>query len=516
MKLTKFTSSIRILLYLGIFLMLNLLVYQLFFRLDFTEDKRYTLSNSTKNILRELEDQVTVTAYVSSNLPPELDKYVKDLKDMLSEYASYAGGNLVYAFIDPLENEETEREATQNGILSLDITSREKDEIKVLKGFLGAVVKVGNQQEVLPRFDNNASPEYPLSKAVKKLSVADKPKIGFLVGHGEPGLAQLPTVVRELQTLYQVDTLSLAEDSTAWSQYRTLVILKPESPLPAPELAQLDKFLASGGRLFVGINAVGGDMQNMQQPWMSLSTGLESWLGQKGIMVEQSFLIDLNAPTFQFQMPQYNPFFGQTVMTMRPTKVFYYPFVSRVEEQFVEHPITEGLDQMLLPFASPVNLAVNDTALRTYTLATSSARSGKQGPPVQFNIDRQWMEQDFPSSKIPLAVALEGKIGGTNTAKMVVLGDGDFVVEGGQLPSIPDNVNFLVNSIDWLTDDTGLIELRTRGVASRPIEQLEEGERTTIKLVNFLLPILVLILFGVVRTQRRRMRQAVWMSQDYS
>jgi gliding-associated putative ABC transporter substrate-binding component GldG len=516
MKLTKSTSSIRVLLYLGIFVMLNLLVYQVFFRLDFTEDQRYTLSNSTKNILEELDELVTISAYVSDNLPPELDKYVNDLKDMLSEYESYAGGNLVYEFIDPLEDEEKEREATQNGIFALDITSREKDEIKVLKGFMGAVIKVGNQQEVLPRFNNNASPEYPLSKAIKKLSSTNKPKVGFLVGHGEPGLAQLPSVVRELSALYEVDTLSLAQDSTAWSEYKTLVLLKPESPIPPSHLAQLDKFLGSGGRLFVGINAVAGDMQNMQQPWMTLSTGLENWLNEKGVMVEQSFLIDINAPTFQFQSPQYNPFFGQTVMTMRSAKVFYFPFVSRVENQFKDHPITEGLDQMLLPFASPVNATVTDTAIKVHTLATTSQRSGKQGAPVQFNIDRQWLEQDFPSGFQSLAVALEGKIAGENESKLVVLGDGDFVVEGGQLPSVPDNVNFLVNSIDWLTDDTGLIELRTRGVASRPIEQLEDGERTTIKLVNFLLPLVVLIIFGVVRNQRRRMRRAEWMSQDFS
>ena len=128
MKLTKSIYSIRLLLYIGLFVMLNLLAYQIFFRLDFTADKRYTLSNSTKNIVEELDELVTISAYVSSNLPPELSTYADDLKDMLEEYENYSDGNLVYEVVDPLESDEAEAEATNNGIATLNINSREADE----------------------------------------------------------------------------------------------------------------------------------------------------------------------------------------------------------------------------------------------------------------------------------------------------------------------------------------------------------------------------------------------------
>ena len=229
-------------------------------------------------------------------------------------------------------------------------------------------------------------------------------------------------------------------------------------------------------------------------------------------MVEQSFVMDVNAPSFNFQIPQYNAFFGQQVMTMRQVRVFFYPFV----QNFADHPLSQGLEQMLLPFASPISITGADTSLRVLPVAMTSDQSGKQGPPVMFDINRQYTEADFSFGVQNLAVSIEGKMGGENDAKIVVIGDGDFAIESEQIPMLPDNIHFLVNSIDWLTDDTGLIELRTRGVVSRPIEQLEDGERMTIKLLNFFLPIVVLIVFGVVRAQRRRMRRFKWMSENYS
>ena len=96
---------------------------------------------------------------------------------------------------------------------------------------------------------------------------------------------------------------------------------------------------------------------------------------------------------------------------------------------------------------------------------------------------------------------LEGPLAGNITSRMVVIGDGDFAInENGQQMN-PDNINLLVNSIDWLSDDTGLIELRTKGVSSRPIKQMEDGTRSMIKWLNFLLPILLVLIYGIIRYQ---------------
>ncbi len=101
---------------------------------------------------------------------------------------------------------------------------------------------------------------------------------------------------------------------------------------------------------------------------------------------------------------------------------------------------------------------------------------------------------------------------------MVVIADGDFPVNGTgqQVQKLkPDNVNLLVNAIDWLSDDTGLIELRTKGVTSRPLDQVEDGRKALIKWLNFLLPILLIIIYGIFRMQRNRNIRMKRMEEDY-
>ena len=132
---------------------------------------------------------------------------------------------------------------------------------------------------------------------------------------------------------------------------------------------------------------------------------------------------------------------------------------------------------------------------------------------------KQWTQSDFPLSSLPVALLVEGKVPETSGYKMVVFSDGDFAVNGeGQNAQqlSEDNVSFMSNAIDWLSDDTGLIELRTKGVSSRPLDaSLEDSTKTLLKYLNFLLPILLIIIYGVFRFQIRRKKRSELMSTDF-
>ena len=174
---------------------------------------------------------------------------------------------------------------------------------------------------------------------------------------------------------------------------------------------------------------------------------------------------------------------------------------------------------MIFEFVSPINYA-GDTSRRFTPLVFSSEQSSAQMAPLRFDINKQWTQADFPERNIAVAGVLEGKLSGNANARMVVIGDGDLAVNGpqqGQQPRRlqPDNVNLFVNSIDWLSDDTGLIELRTKGVTSRPIHELDETTKAALKYGNFLLPILLVIGYGLIRWQRNRMTRLKRMSENY-
>ncbi|HAN77744.1 MAG TPA: hypothetical protein DCQ31_08205, partial [Bacteroidales bacterium] len=111
---------------------------------------------------------------------------------------------------------------------------------------------------------------------------------------------------------------------------------------------------------------------------------------------------------------------------------------------------------------------------------------------------------------------LEGAIVGSQKSQMVVVSDADFVINQQQGQQVqPDNVNFMVNAIDFLSDDTGLVELRTKGIAFRPLDELEDGTRTMLKYLNFLLPILLIIIYGIFRMQKNKITSIKRMQNDY-
>jgi ABC-type uncharacterized transport system involved in gliding motility auxiliary subunit len=145
-------------------------------------------------------------------------------------------------------------------------------------------------------------------------------------------------------------------------------------------------------------------------------------------------------------------------------------------------------------------------------LAMTSDKTGFEKPPLYFDVARQWTANDFSASSQAVAVSVE-----KGNSKMVIIGDGDFAVNGQNQQRLQeDNINLMSNAIDWLSDDTGLISLRTKGVSSRPIDpDLEDGTKTLLKYLNFLLPVFLIIGFGVVRYQFRRRQRNKWMNEEY-
>jgi len=495
--------NITIGLVLGILILINLLSEQYFFRIDLTEDKQYTLSQATRDILSELSEPITVTAYFSKDLPAQLIKTRNDFREMLVEYGKLSGQMVVYEFVSPNEDEELEAQAAENGIQPVVINVREKDQMQQQRAYMGAVLSMGERKEIIPLVEPGLAMEYTLSTAIKKLAVVDKPSVGFLTGQGEPSFQELAQAGQELEVLYNVEPVSLNDTLQVPPHIGTLAIVRPTDSIPPAVFRQLDQFLARGGRMLVALNRVDGDLQTGYGS--GVTTGLETWLRDKGVYVNENFLIDQHCVSATMQQQIGNAIQISSVAI---------PYIPRVSS-FSDHPVTRGLEEVILPFVSTLDF-MGDSAVNFTPILFSSELSGTQATPVYFNFQRRWTQADFPLQHLVLAGVLEGPLAGDAQGKMVVFGDGDFAVnENGQQVN-PDNVSLLVNGIDWLSDDTGLIELRTKGVSSRPIRQMEDGTRTLLKWLNFLLPILLVLIYGLIRYQYRKNQRIARMEADYS
>lgn len=494
--LTRKKVQNSILLILGILVLINLGASRFFFRLDYTADKRYSLSNATKNILSSLNEPITITAYFSADMPPNIEKVRQDFRDILVEYASYSNGQIVYEFINPSESQETEVAAQQSGIRPIMINVRERDQMKQQRAYLGAVIQMGEKKEVIPFIQPGAAMEYDLSSNIKKLSVITKPKIALLQGNGEPALAEISQLLNQLSILYEVSTVEFSDTSEFPLSYKTIVVIAPKDTVPAMYFSSLDNYLAGGGRLLIALNRVEGELSSGSGK--ELYTGFEDWLMNKGLEVENNFVIDANCSNVMVRQQQ-----GLFVMNT-PVKFPYLPNITN----FADHPITEGLESVMFQFVSSITIIPKDTTLIMYPLAFTSERSGVESPPLYFDVMKNWTQSDFGNSSLAVAAVIEGNIVGDVESKIVVFGDGDFVVNGtGQQAQQlqEDNISLMANAIDWLSDDTGLIELRTKGVTARPLDvSLEDSTKSFLKYLNFLLPLLLVILYGTFRFQQRR------------
>jgi gliding-associated putative ABC transporter substrate-binding component GldG len=505
MKKKKSIASQLILIVIAL-LLLNVLSEKFFVRLDFTADKIYTLSNATKDILQSLDEPVTVTAYFTHGSQQEIEKARSDFKDMLIEYSAISDGMVNYEFINPNEDAEAEQAAMQAGIQPLVISVREKDQVKQQKVYLGAKIVMGERIDIIPVIQPGAAMEYALSSTIKKLAVTDKPVIGFVQGNGEPSPNALSQAMQQLQVLYDIMPVNLNDPAADLSQFKTLAIVAPTDSFPSQALGNLDSYLADGGNLYIAFNNFIGDFQAMRGN--KTETNLRDWLLAKGLKVENNCVVDASAGTVGVRQQT-----GYMTFT-RQIPFPYWPLIRKFQDDM---PITKGLEQVMLQLVSTISYQ-GDTSLTYNPFLFTSDKSGTLPLPVFFDVQKQWGTSDFPLKELAVGTILKGRMGGTNSASIVLIGDGDFAVNGeGQEAQQrqPDNVSLMVNAIDFLSDDTGLIELRTKAVTSRPLDEVDEGKRALIKWINFALPLLLVVIYGIIRMQVRRRKRNKRMEEGY-
>ncbi|HEB84104.1 MAG TPA: hypothetical protein ENI92_03790 [Bacteroidetes bacterium] len=519
MKRTSLYSTAGILLITLIVVLVNLIANTRFFRLDLTEGKTFTLSPASKQVVGNLQDPLTVKVFASRNLSPQLGDVKRFLNDLLSDYRAYGHGRFRYEFIDPSTSDDLEKEAQSYRIPPFQENVWNKDQLELKKVYLGAVFLYQDKQETLPAVQSTAGLEYNITSLIKRLTSQQDRTIGFLTGHGEATTGEnLRQVSQVLQSNYKVREVDLTGLDGVPDDIDVLLIIDPQSEIPDADKLKVDQFIMKGRPVGWFFNKVDADLQRGMARSRLLK--IDEWTKTYGFRVNEDLVADLSSEMIQIQ---------QRAGFFTIANTIKYPFFPRLNRFNKDHSITANFEVASLFFPSSIDTTLAaDKEIKLTPLMFSGDRSMVEEGRYNINATRKFSEAEFDRAYLPLAAALEGPFDSYFAARdlptdedgktilpedelvkkapentrMVVVGDGLFLRD--DYLSNPSNVLFLLNSVDWLVNDTDLIALRTREVKMRPLKDIAAAQKQVWKTVNWFLPPLLVILLGLVYWQVRR------------
>lgn len=497
-------SSRTAILLIGLILVvLNVIGLNVFGRLDLTDDKVYSLSDASIDIVENLDDPVTITAFFTEGLPAPLSSNRRFLKDKLDDYRAYGGQNIQYKFVDPGDDEALREEANRYRIPEQQIQVIESDAVQFKNVYMGLAIQYETEREVIPVINDISTLEYDITGAIRRLTIESLPSLGFLSGHGEPPPQQaLQTLYRELSQNYDIKTVTIDSAGAMSESPDALVILAPTDTIPEPHLRAVDQYLMGGGRLAVMLNRVNANLQ-MGQATMQ-SVGLEPLLASYGAAITPDLIMDNQSSAVTVQQQQ--GFF--TI-----NRQIEYPFFPIASNFNTNNLMVNRLSNMVFYFASSIDSSGVPESVNFESLIRSSSNSQTQEG--FFMIQPGMPNQDqFSGGPYTIAASLSGSFPSaysqaTSTdTRLLVVGDGDFLNESLVGP-IPGNIEFGLNMADWLVQDDALLAIRAKKIAPRTLGETSEGMRPLIKYTNMLLPALLVILFGLFRWRQRKSRQII-------
>ncbi|MDZ4216941.1 MAG: GldG family protein, partial [Candidatus Gracilibacteria bacterium] len=262
-------SKALALIVLGILVLLNILSLRYFFRFDWTQNKQYSISDSTVSILHDLDDLVTVKAYFSDDLPPQALPIRQYVQDLLSEYKAYGSGHFDYEFVDPSTNSDVAQEASGLGVQEIRMQVVENDSLQVKNGYMGIGLFFGGNTEGIPvlQAEELGNLEYDLTSRILKMSQPREMVVAFLSGHGEHEIGTgVPFVDQgkdvdyaiagqQMRANYAVRTLDFSAGDTL-EGVDVLVVAGPKRDLSDRDIFEIDQYLLQGGKAVFLIDGI--------------------------------------------------------------------------------------------------------------------------------------------------------------------------------------------------------------------------------------------------------------------
>lgn len=526
-----------------VLLTINLIAEKWHARWDLTQDKRYTLSETTRRTLLKINSPIVVDVLLKGNIPTEFKKLQTETLQLLEEYAAF-NNNIAFNFVNPLEGEENVEKTLQElidfGLNPLQISQNEAGKSSVEYIFPWAIVNNGEKSEKVALFVNKLGAndqervqnsvqrlEYNLTDALNKLTISKKKKIAMLKSNGALDDIYMADFLRFTQGYYRIAPFSL--DSVKTNAEKTLndlknfdllIVPKPTEPFSDPQKQVLDQFVMNGGRVLWLIDNVSIGIEDLYNPTgstvaMPMNLNLTDMFFQYGFRINYTLINDLYSTQIMIATGE-----GSQTRYM-PIPWVYNPMILSNNN----HLINNHLDAVRLQFANGIDTLKN--GVKKTVLLSSSPFSKADGTPreVSLKMDVKKLNKNaYKNGNIPTAVLLEGEFTSvyknrirpidlasneeiSKPTKMIVVADGD-IIKNDISDNIPlelgfdkwtntfyDNKAFLQNAMNYLLDDTDFLTLRNKKVqlAFLDKEKVADNQKSW-KVKSFVYPLLVLLI----------------------
>ncbi len=532
---------IQFILVLGVIIGLNVVAHYYFFRLDLTEEGRYSIAPATQQLLENLDDEVVVKVYLTGkDIPAGFKRLENAVKETLDEFEIYAGNHIQYSFIDLNTEIKDEKERNQRivalaqkGIPPTNVVNSEDGKRIQTLILPGAVLSYkGNEVATLLLKGNKmASPleilnqsyegvEYQLASAIKALTQTERKKIGFFVNYTSlPTINQLSLTgsLRKFYDLYPVDL----RNSPTLDGLDAIFVMKPDKPFSEEDKYKIDQFIVKGGKALFMLDAVKVDSAandgNMCNP---LDVNLGDLLFNYGVRLNPNLIKDAQMCA---AIPMVVGNFGdKSNIELVPWQ--YFPLINT----FGDSPIVKNLDAVYTKYVSSMDTVQARGIRKTPLLLTSAYTQLLQAPAViTYNAANKELDASKYRGGVQMvSILLEGKFQSLfnhrilpndpkaatfkaqgEASKIVVCADGDLAANdvdtkhNAPLPLGYDrfsgntfaNKDFVLNALDYLLDDNGVIAARNKEVMLRPLDKYAlQHEKTYWQAVNIVIPLLVL------------------------
>ncbi|NRT13562.1 gliding motility-associated ABC transporter substrate-binding protein GldG [Flavobacterium sp. 14A] len=556
MKTTKNKNIKSLLLIVLLLIIANVASNFYFHRFDLTKDKRYTLSPTSLAIIKQVKNPLSIKIYMQGELPAEFKRLQQETRQLLEEFQAY-NKNIYFEFVDPLENEDANmsnvKELYQKGLTPVNITVDDKGKQSQAMVFPWAIAVYDNKEINIPLLKNRMGAtitekvigsvqhlEYSIADALNKLTVSRQKSIAVIKGNGELADVSMAKFLLQMRESYHIGPFTLDSVATdpintlnALQKYDLAIIAKPTETFSDEEKQVLDQYLIHGGKTLWLVDQVAIEMDSLYNESGSTlafprDLNLNDLFFKYGVRINPDIVKDEQGSPIKLATGEQG--------SGTQFQDFNWKFAPLVYPQS-QHPIVKNLGGIKFDFANAIDTLKN--GIKKTVLLKSSKYSKKLGTPIEINLDIV-AEETSPNhyintGNIPLAVLLEGTFNSmyenrvlpfeqnnfktkASKSKMIVIADGDIVknqldkqgepVELGfdqRSGNLYDNKDFMLNCVNYLMDDTGLINIRSKDLDLPLLDKEKVYDRYgSTQAITIGLPILLLTVFGFAFTYIRK------------